>query len=207
MGLWSIFRAHLYFGPDISLNTASGILPTLFTASCLSDRDQPSGFFSGDILTNADQIIERRLNENAMCKIIRYDEKHKQMYISTGVLKMQGAQIAAYYPSNPNEKCRLYTQMEILPCDLDSKFADFGDSGALVFLVNEHTDDMWAIGMIVGGVSSGAGIVTPIWAILDSFGLPMKLLSFNNHRMKKIEQSMDDIQKDLKEILKRLPPR
>ena len=119
------------------------------------------------------------------------------MYICTGVLKVSGTTLDAYYPANLNEKCRLYAQMEIYPCPPAKEFANFGDSGSLVFLVNEHTDDIWAIGMVVGGVSSGAAIVTPIWAILESLNLPKNLLSFENKRIKKIEHGMKHIQRQM----------
>ena len=161
---------------------------------CLSDFGQPSGFHSGEILTSPQEIAELQTNKNAKCIIVRYDDTNKRMFICTGVLKVSGTTLDAYYPANLDEKCRLYAQMEIYPCPPAKEFANFGDSGSLVFLVNEHTDDIWAIGMVVGGVSSGAAIVTPIWAILESLNLPKNLLSFENKRIKKIEHGMKHIQ-------------
>lgn len=122
------------------------------------------------------------------------------MYICTGFLKVSGTTIDAYYPATVGEKCLLHGQMEIFPCPPAKKFANPGDSGALVFLVNEHTDDIWAIGMVVAGVNSGASIVTPIWAILESFNLPKKLLSFENKRIQKIEHGMKYIQKQMESM-------
>ena len=51
-----------------------------------------------------------------------------------------------------------------------SPFASSGDSGSLVFILNEE-EELVCIGMVIGGTSYQTAIVTPIEAVLDAFGL------------------------------------
>ena len=125
------------------------------------------------------------VDKNTKCKIVRYNENKQKMYVRTGRVNMDGTAVRAWYPTSPSEPCQLYTQIHIHPdpnevVDVeDQSFATLGDSGSLVFLVSDDGENMWAFGMVVGGLKAdGSAIVTPIWAVLDAFGLPRKFMSF-----------------------------
>lgn len=122
------------------------------------------------------------------------------MYMRTGILNITGTTIAAWWPTSPDEKCKLFAQIEIRPdsteiLDSDDKsFAKEGESGSLVFIESNDLKNKWAIGMVVGGMkANGSCLATPIWAILDSFNLPMRLLSFEDQRLNQIELFMKEV--------------
>ena len=157
-------------------------------------------FTSGEIVSSPEQIADLFINENGRCKIVRYDENRQKMYIRHGILKVDGTSCSWWWPADYSEKCQLYCQIEIYPdprenlgCD-DKCFASEGDSGSLVFLQSEHRDNPWAIGMVVAGIpNTGSVIVTPIWAILEKFGLPLRLESFDNPRLCKVVQEIKQL--------------
>lgn len=168
-------------------------------------------FSSGDILTSPEQIADLYIRQNAACKIVRYDEENKKMYVRNGILSVDGTTCRFYcwWPKDNNEECQLYQQIEIHPdvdqCieSKDKRFAEKGDSGSLVFLVSATGDRVWAIGMVVAGIpSTGSAIVTPIWTILETFNLPLRLESFENQRLRKIEKTIMDLSKTIREQIK-----
>ena len=123
-------------------------------------------------------------NNNMKCKIVRYNENKRKMYVRTGRMRTDGSTIAPCWPPDSTEKCPLYVQLHIYP-ELenidgdDGCFATEGDSGSLVFLASDDGKHMWAMGMIVGGIpADGSAIATPIWAVLDAFDLPRTFMSF-----------------------------
>ena len=129
----------------------------------------------------------------------------------TGILNTTGSAVAAWWPTSSDEKCKLFLQLEIRPdfeeiVDSDDKsFATEGESGALVFIASDDLKHKWAIGMVVGGINAnGAAIVTPIWAILDSFELPRRLLSFENQRLTQMELCMKDLRAQVNGVHQKL---
>ena len=98
-----------------------------------------------------------------------------------------------------------YGQMEIIPLKDTSNgvFAINGDSGCLTFMITDSTNGdpytIRALGMYIGHYHHGGCLVTPIWAILQKFNLPLRLLSFPVQRQ---EETMEE--GDLKERVENL---
>lgn len=126
--------------------------------------------------------------------------------LTYGLLNVTGAAVNKWNPNNSaNERIRLHQQIEIYPDgdDATQPFAKEGDSGSLVFTVPENGDDeedICAIGMIVGGTTYGSVIVTPIWAILERFDLPLKLISFNDQRIRNLNRGLRDVKRELSNL-------
>ncbi|XP_053378859.1 uncharacterized protein LOC128548343 [Mercenaria mercenaria] len=99
-----------------------------------------------------------------------------------------------------NFEVTLYNQLEVrsVPdangrtCD----FADFGDSGSLVFMKGED-DEYVCVGMLEGGTSDGTVVVTPIAPILEQLDLS-KLKSFKKEKQ---ARELQFIQRDVRTIL------
>ena len=135
------------------------------------------------------------------CKIVRYNEDKKKLYVRTGRINADGASVAAWWPVTSNEKCQLYAQIHIQPDRTeivdgieDQSFATPGDSGSLVFLTSEDGEHIWAFGMVVGGIEAdGSAIVTPIWEVLDAFGLPRKFMSFKYAQVNNLENKVKEL--------------
>ena len=66
---------------------------------------------------------------------------------------------------------KLFKQIEVKPLSDGLPFADKGDSGALVFLVERNTKHAY-IGIVEGGTTYGTVIVTPIVPILEELNVP-----------------------------------
>ncbi|XP_053395009.1 uncharacterized protein LOC128555734 [Mercenaria mercenaria] len=66
-----------------------------------------------------------------------------------------------------NSFIKLHKQIEVSPKTQHILFADKGDSGALVFLVDDHSSENTCIGIVEGGTSYGSTVVTPIVPILE----------------------------------------
>ena len=114
----------------------------------------------------------------------------------------------SWSPATSEEVCQLFNQIEVHPDPAeildtdDQSFAAEGDSGSLVFLATKDNQNIWAIGMVVGGIiPNGSALVTPIWTILDRFGLPRCLLSFESQRLRKIELYMKDTTNALENLI------
>lgn len=136
-------------------------------------------------------------------KLVKYGA---QTGFTTGKLKTIGAAVKKWNPNdNPNENIRLHQQIEIDTEVNDCKktFAWHGDSGSLVLAIlenSEYGEGMRAIGILVGGTTYGSAIVTPIWAILESFNLPLKLLTFNEQSIRNLNRDMRDVKNKLSNI-------
>ncbi|KAK3591052.1 hypothetical protein CHS0354_026066 [Potamilus streckersoni] len=71
----------------------------------------------------------------------------------------------------------MYNQMEITPLHGFHRFAQKGDSGAIVFMAKRgNRNKLVAVGMVVGGTTSDTAVVTPILDILKA--LDLKYLCF-----------------------------
>lgn len=80
--------------------------------------------------------------------------------LTGGEIKSVNVKLNLFYPEG---KVRMVGQM------MTSKgFGDFGDSGSLV-VTNDGT--LRPVGMLIGGGNNGAGVVTPIGALLTRFGV------------------------------------
>ena len=66
---------------------------------------------------------------------------------------------------------KLFKQIEVKPLSDGLPFANKGDSGALVFLVERNNRHAY-IGIVEGGTSYGTVIVTPIVPILQEIDVP-----------------------------------
>ena len=85
-------------------------------------------------------------------------------------------------------------QLEVIPLKGRGDFATQGDSGCLAFIITEgYPYTIKALGMYIGTYSYGGCVVTPIWAILQKFNLPLQLLSFPVQRQ---EAEMDVMEED-----------
>ena len=145
------------------------------------------------------------------CKIVRYNEDKRKMYVRTGRVNADGTsmRLQPWRPLNPSEPCQLNEQIHIHPdpneaVDVEDKsFATYGDSGSLVFLVSDDGEHMWAFGMVVGGIEAdGSAIVTPIWAVLDAFDLPRKFISFKylGSQFKELSAKVDNMDAKVNQI-------
>ncbi|XP_053379965.1 uncharacterized protein LOC128548621 [Mercenaria mercenaria] len=95
-----------------------------------------------------------------------------------------------------NFKVTLYNQLEVRSVSDTSGFADFGDSGSLVFMKGEH-DEYVCVGMLEGGTSDGTAVVTPISPILEQLDVS-KLKSFKKENQ---ARELQGIQRDVRTIL------
>ena len=151
------------------------------------------------------------IDNNLKCKIGRYNEVRRKLFVRTGRIDTDGTAVRAWWPTTQSEPCQLYAQLHVLPDPNevvpdpnevvpdpnehlpdpnevvpdpnevvpdpnevedkeDQRFATKGDSGSLVFLESDDGEHMWGFGMVVGGIEDeGSAIVTPIWAVLDTF--------------------------------------
>ena len=88
-----------------------------------------------------------------------------------------------------------YGQLEIIPLKDNGVFAINGDSGCLTFMITDSSNGdpytIRALGMYIGHYDhGGCCLVTPIWAILQKFNLPLRLMSFPVQRQ---EAEMEEV--------------
>ncbi|KAJ8304335.1 hypothetical protein KUTeg_017918 [Tegillarca granosa] len=97
-----------------------------------------------------------------------------------------------FHGTNTEKKFIMYHQYEVFS-SRNTPFFVPGDSGAFVFMtVDKRTNDLQCIGMAIGQTSHITCLVTPIGALLESFGLPLQLKEF-------------DVQMDNKKCKKKTP--
>ena len=85
-------------------------------------------------------------------------------------------------------RIEMYNQMEILR-KRDHEFFCLGDSGSLVLQMNPRTSELDAIGLGIGVTSYGAGIATPLPAVLGSFGIQMNMMKFEKQSVVRNKRS------------------
>ncbi|XP_045178974.2 uncharacterized protein LOC123538739 [Mercenaria mercenaria] len=115
-----------------------------------------------------------RINKWPVVKFGRTTDKTSGIFVST--LPLVSARTMKYIWDDGECSITLHNQFEIQSVESNKKFADFGDSGSLVFMKDE-TGEYVCVGMVDGVTSYGITIVTPITPILDQFKV-FRLKSF-----------------------------
>ncbi|KAH3726715.1 hypothetical protein DPMN_052584 [Dreissena polymorpha] len=92
----------------------------------------------------------------------------------------------------------LYNQLRIDPTETTEPFADFGDSGAPVFVIDGDGQPV-CVGIVAGGISDSRTVmVTPITVILEELGIS-KFKTFKPN-LEKLQQDMHAIKHQLSEL-------
>ena len=136
---------------------------------------------------------EYRSGRSLVTKVV-CDDRFKPVFkcgantgITRGTLKVYGASVRmsdlpiSLTYSQRKEVYRVTQQYEVVPWG--PTFADFGDSGSLVFMLKDK-DELVCIGMVIGGTIVHTTIVTPIEDVLAAFDIRCsKLHAFTNDAM------------------------
>lgn len=134
-------------------------------------------------------------------KLVKYGA---QTGLTTGYIHVIGASV--------NDTTPQHQQIEICPEKNHKNYPDKngekspiaaeGDSGSLFLSVPENgdEDEIRAVGMLIGATTYGTVMVTPIWAILESFDLPLKLLSFNDQRIRNLTRGLRNVENKLSNV-------
>ena len=130
---------------------------------------------------------------------------------TSGTVRLFGpaVRVTSYVP-----EVLLHQQFEIVSSLPNEAFSKEGDSGALVFLLSDLNSglNIRALGLLVGGTSHNTTIVTPIWAVLGKFNLPLKLLKFEsescllpprNSRLDGIEKDVEELKSNVSELVEK----
>ena len=117
------------------------------------------------------------------CKVSKYGaaSEHTEGLVNQVSVAVRGFEDAL-------DGIQFYGQLEVIPPGT-GVFATHGDSGCLTFLITDGFPyTIRALGMYIGSYGNGHCLITPIWAILNKFNLPLRLLSFQEQQQ---EQLMD----------------
>ena len=122
--------------------------------------NNPMVFDSGEIIHNWDEIP-------TACNIVKYGAatEHTIGQLNLVTFAARGY-TCGYKPPFTSQRKRLTKQIEVFSVTNQVSFAEPGDSGSLVFAVDQNQQRIRALGMLVGGTRYGSVMVTPIWAIL-----------------------------------------
>ena len=131
-----------------------------------------------------------------------------------GTVRLFGPAVHVHTTSfRPEDKVRLHNQLEVMSNTL-VPFSDEGDSGSLVFLMNDSKSgsNIRALGLLVGGTDYGTTIVTPIWAVLNTLNVPLQLHAFETEpcplssdlptsRLDGVEKDVDILKSNVSELV------
>ena len=127
-------------------------------------------FDSGDIIESWKDIPNT-------CKVVKYGATTELTIGELNPICIATRGFPSKYPNT--HRTPLYKQIEVQPVN-DQPFAKPGDSGALVFAVDEDQPRVRALGMLVGGMHDSVSI-TPIWAVLGLLQ-EQKFLNYSSSR-------------------------
>ena len=152
-------------------------------------------FDSGNIINSHEELALKK-----SCRVVKYGAETETTFGNLGnpctVFRLQLTNNREYALRSPICVCT----------ELGKTFSAKGDSGSLVLLEDDEMGELRAMGMISGKIVSGETgltVVVPIWQILQSFNLPLHLLSFeepwnirfdaSQAQMKTFGQQLDQI--------------
>ncbi|XP_060604833.1 uncharacterized protein LOC132757540 [Ruditapes philippinarum] len=121
-----------------------------------------------------------RLNKKEDAKVIKFGSKTELRH---GIIKFDTTSVKSLDASSlvhGYAPIQLFKQIEVKAPENGIPFADNGDSGAPVFVVEKNSQNK-CIGIVEGGTSYGTVVVTPIVPILAELDVPC-LKSFDTER-------------------------
>ena len=152
-------------------------------------------FDSGNIINSHEEIELKK-----SCRVVKYGAETETTFGNIW------GPCALFRLKLTNNRGYFLRSLICVCTELGKTFSAEGDSGSLVFLEDDETEELRAIGMIVGKLDSDMNdltVVVPIWEILQSFHLPLRLLSFEEPwniglgvlqaHMKEVHQQLDQI--------------
>lgn len=156
------------------------------------------------MLFNSGEVIKCLDEVPIPCNVVKYGASTGH---TIGTIRLFGPAVHAHTTSfRPEDNVRLHQQFEVISSSIEP-FSDEGDSGSLVFLCTDIKSglNIRAVGLLVGGTDYGTTIVTPIWAVLSKFNLPLKLLAFESEscllppRLPR-DSRQEGVEKDVEEL-------
>ena len=152
-------------------------------------------FDSGSIINSFEELASKK-----SCRVVKYGAETETTFGNIGppcgTFRLQLTNNRGY-------------ELRSLICvctELGKTFGAKGDSGSLVFLEDDETEELRAMGMLAGKIDSdknGFTVVVPIWEILQRFNLPLRLLSFEepwNIGLDVLQAHMKEVRQQLAQI-------
>ncbi|XP_060601733.1 uncharacterized protein LOC132754986 [Ruditapes philippinarum] len=140
-----------------------------------------------------------RLNKKEDAHVIKFGSKTE---ITHGIMKFDtiSVKLLDKYPFvHEYAPIKLFKQIEVAAPSNGIPFAEKGDSGAPVFVVEKNSQTK-CIGIIEGGTSYGTVVVTPIVPILAELDVPC-LKSFDTEKeLSNIQDKIDNLETQMKTI-------